>query len=89
MLTGERLHVAVLRLEPGARIANYRQDNEQIAFVIEGALEAELEAETVTIGKHCLLHLPPAARHTLAAPGGALIVLAQDKNGTSDGGATC
>jgi quercetin dioxygenase-like cupin family protein len=89
MLTGERLHVAVLRLEPGARIANYRQDNEQIAFVIEGALEAELEAETVTVGKHCLLHLPPAARHTLAAPGGALIVLAQDKNGTSDGGATC
>jgi quercetin dioxygenase-like cupin family protein len=89
MLTGERLHVAVLRLEPGARIANYRHDNEQIAFVAEGALEADLETEQVVVGKHCLLHLPPARRHTLSAAGGALIVLAQDKNGTSDAEATC
>jgi hypothetical protein len=57
--------------------------------VIEGTLEAELEADTVSVRKHCLLHLPPAARHTLSAPDGALIVLAQDKNGTSDGGASC
>jgi quercetin dioxygenase-like cupin family protein len=88
MLTGERLHVAVLRLEPGARIANFRQDNEQIAFVVEGEVEADLEPGPVTVGKRCLLHLPPATRHTLSAPGGALIVLAQDKNETSDGGAT-
>jgi quercetin dioxygenase-like cupin family protein len=89
MLTGERLHVAVLRLEPGARIVNYRQDNEQIAFVVEGTLEADLEPGQATVGKHCLLHLPPAKRHTLTAPEGALIVLAQDMNGTSDGEPAC
>jgi quercetin dioxygenase-like cupin family protein len=83
MLTGERLHIAVLRLEPGARIANYRHDNEQMAFVVEGALEADLEAGPVSVGKRCLLHLPPATRHTLTAPDGALIVLAQDKNGSA------
>jgi quercetin dioxygenase-like cupin family protein len=89
MLTGERLHIAVLRLEQGARIANYRQDNEQIAFVITGSLEADLEAGPVSVGKHCLLHLPPAMRHTLTAPDGALIVLAQDKNGGAEGGDAC
>jgi quercetin dioxygenase-like cupin family protein len=88
MLTGERLHIAVLRLSPGARLANYRHHNEQFAFVVEGALEAELEGELVTVNRRCLLHVPPGKRHTIAAPDGALIVLAQDKNGTS-GGEAC
>src|SRR4051812_38324665 len=42
MLTGERLHVAVLRMARGASLVNYRRDNEQLAFVIEGELEVDL-----------------------------------------------
>ena len=84
ILTGERLHIAVLRLEPGARLANYRRDNEQFAFVVQGALAAELDGELVSVARNCLLHLPPAIRHMLSAPDGAVIVLAQDKNETSE-----
>lgn len=90
MLSGERLHIALLRFLPGARLANYRHDNEQFAFVVDGALEADLDGDEVAVGRHCLLHLPPATRHTLSAPTGAVIVLAQDRNGTdSDGEAPC
>ena len=74
----------------GARLSNYRRDNEQFAFVIDGALEADLDGEEVSVGRHCLLHLPPATRHTLSAPTGALIVLAQDKHEPGpDGEASC
>jgi quercetin dioxygenase-like cupin family protein len=90
MLSGERLHIAVLRFLAGARLSNYRRDNEQFAFVIDGALEADLDGEEVAVGRHCLLHLPPATRHTLSAPTGALIVLAQDKHEPGpDGEASC
>jgi quercetin dioxygenase-like cupin family protein len=83
MLTGERLHVAVLRFAPGAQLANYRRDNEQLAFVVDGALEADIAEDEVTVRRRCLVHLPAGTRHTLTAPEGALIVLAQDKSGSA------
>jgi len=79
LLTGERLHVAVLRLEPGASLANYRRDNEQLAFVIDGRLEVDIEAQELEVGKRRIVHLPPGTRHELVAPDGALIVLVQDR----------
>jgi quercetin dioxygenase-like cupin family protein len=80
MLTGERLHVAVLRLARGATLTNYRRDNEQLAFVIEGELEVELNEEHLQVNRRCIVHIPPGARHELVAPEGALIVLAQDRS---------
>jgi quercetin dioxygenase-like cupin family protein len=79
LLTGERLHVAVLRFEPGAGLANYRLENEQLAFVVDGELEVDLNDEELELRKRCVLHIPPGVRHELVAPGGALIVLAQDR----------
>jgi quercetin dioxygenase-like cupin family protein len=79
LLTGERLHVAVLRLDPGARISNYRKDNEQLVFTAEGELEVQLGEESLDVPQYCVLHLPPGARHEIVAPTGATIVIAQDK----------
>ena len=79
LLSGERLHVCVLRLERGASISNYRKDNEQIVFTADGELEVLLEGEPVAVPLRCVLHLPPGTRHELVAPEGALIVIAQDK----------
>lgn len=79
LLTGELLHAGVLRFEPGATLANYRRDNEQFVFVVEGELEAELAGEMVEVHKRCLLHVPAGVRHELTAPHGALIVIAQDR----------
>ena len=78
LLTGEKLHVAVLRFAPGAVIARHAHENEQLTFVAEGALEAELEEERLGINEHCLLHVPPGVSHALAAPRGALVIIAQD-----------
>jgi quercetin dioxygenase-like cupin family protein len=80
LLSGERLYVAVLRLEPGATFSNYRRDNEQIVFVVEGELEAELENELLAITRRCILHLPPGAQHELRACGPTIAVVAQDKH---------
>jgi quercetin dioxygenase-like cupin family protein len=80
LLTGELLHIGVFRFQPGAKLTNYRKDNEQLVFVVEGALEAKLEDEPLLVGERCILHVPAGARHELAAPHGALVVLAQDKH---------
>jgi quercetin dioxygenase-like cupin family protein len=79
LLTGEKLHVAVLRLAPGAVIARHAHDNEQFTFVAEGTLEAELESDRVTVTERCLLHVPAGMAHALAAPRGALVLVAQDR----------
>jgi quercetin dioxygenase-like cupin family protein len=79
LLTGEQLQVAVLRFAPGAAIARHAHDNEQFAFVAEGALEAELERDRMTVNERCLLHVPSGLVHALTAPRGALVLIAQDK----------
>lgn len=78
LLTGELLHVGVLRFAPGAAIAEHAHDNEQFAFVVEGGLEAQLAGQTLHVSERCLLHVPPGMPHALTAPRGALVVIAQD-----------
>jgi quercetin dioxygenase-like cupin family protein len=79
LLSGERLHVCVLRLDPGARLSNYRKDNEQLVFTAEGELEVQFGEEPLDLAQYCVLHVPAGTRHELIAPHGALIVIAQDK----------
>ncbi len=79
LLTGELLQVGVLRLAPGATIPRHAHENEQLTFVIEGELQAELEGEPMRVTERCLLHVPAGAAHALAAPHGALVVIAQDR----------
>jgi quercetin dioxygenase-like cupin family protein len=79
LLTGERLHVGVLHLTAGAVLNNYRRDNEQFVFVVEGELDVELHEEQYIVPLRSLLHIPAGVRHELIAPHGAIIVIAQDK----------
>jgi quercetin dioxygenase-like cupin family protein len=80
LLTGERLHVCVLRLEPGARLKNHRPGNEQLVFVAQGSLDADLDDdEPLTIQQRCVLHIPPGLRHELHAPEPAIVVIVQDR----------
>ncbi|MDH3288011.1 MAG: cupin domain-containing protein [Betaproteobacteria bacterium] len=79
LLTGEKLHVAVMRFAPGAAIARHMHDNEQFTFVAEGTLEADLESDRMLVNEHCLLHVPSGTAHALTAPRGALVLIAQDK----------
>jgi quercetin dioxygenase-like cupin family protein len=81
ILSGERLHVAVLTFDPGAKLTNYRRDNEQIVFVVDGELEVDLGDQQLEVAKRCVLHIPPGTTHEIEAPRGARIVIAQDKAG--------
>jgi quercetin dioxygenase-like cupin family protein len=81
LLTGDHLHMIVLRLEAGASLSNYRKDNEQLVFAAEGELDVDLEDEHLVLARRCVLHIPKGTRHELVAPEGALIVIAQDKGG--------
>ena len=79
LLTGERLHVCVLRLDGGATLANFRRDNEQLVFVADGELEVDMGDEPLVVGRRCALHVPAGTRHELSAANPATVVSAQDK----------
>jgi quercetin dioxygenase-like cupin family protein len=79
LLTGERLHVGVQRFARGAKLANYRRDNEQLLFVIEGGIEADLQDQVVEVGPRSVVHLPAGTRHTVQALDDTLLLIAQDK----------
>ena len=79
LLTGERLHVCVLRLDGGATLANFRRDNEQLVFVADGELEVDMGDEQLVVGRRCALHVPAGTRHELYAANPAIVVIAQDK----------
>ncbi len=78
LVTGEKLHVSVMRFAPGASLAHHAHGNEEFTFVVEGELEAELEGERLQAGARCALHVPAGVAHSLAAPRGALVVTVQD-----------
>lgn len=81
MLTGELLHVAVLYFSPGAAVGPHTHDNEQFTFVVEGAMDSQLSGERMKVGERCMLHVPARVAHTLSAPRGATVVIAQDRRG--------
>lgn len=85
MLTGELLHVAVLRFAAGATLPHHAHDNEQFTFVVEGVLEADLAGERIAVTERCLVHVPAGVPHTLTAPRGAVVVIAQDRTANYSG----
>ncbi len=80
LLTGEKLHVALLRYPRGGTARIQSHQNEQFTFVVEGALKAEIAGEECIVGKHCLAHIPPGVPHRLGVNGkeDALVVTVQD-----------
>ncbi|MCC7485490.1 MAG: cupin domain-containing protein [Burkholderiales bacterium] len=79
-LTGEKLHVAVLRYPRGGKSRLLSRPNEQFTFVVEGALKAEVAGEEFRVRRHCIVHVPPGVSHRLVADGreDALVVTCQD-----------
>jgi quercetin dioxygenase-like cupin family protein len=80
LLTGERLHVALLRFPHGGTMQLHTHPNEQFTFVVEGAVRAEIGGEDFIVEKHCIAHIPPGVPHSFASDGGqdALVIMVQD-----------
>lgn len=80
VVTGEMLHVGLLRYPRGGAARSRSHPGEQFAIVVEGELRVEIDGEVLTAGQHCAVHVPPGVTFALAATRGsdALVVSVQE-----------
>jgi quercetin dioxygenase-like cupin family protein len=70
MITGERMMIAQIFLKKGCVVPRHHHENEQITYVLEGALRfrlGESGAEEVTVRAGEVLTIPPNLPHTAEA----------------------
>lgn len=80
IVTGELLHIAVLRYPRAGVLKVNANPAERFVFVASGALRGEIDGQPVTIGPRSIAHVPSGVPHGFAAAGDgdALVVIAQD-----------
>lgn len=70
LITGDRMMLAHVYLEKGCIVPMHHHDNEQLTYVLEGALRFWIgseEAEPVDVGPGEVLHLPSNVPHKALA----------------------
>jgi quercetin dioxygenase-like cupin family protein len=70
MITGERMMIAQIFLKKGCVVPRHQHENEQITYVLEGALRfrlGESGAEEITVRAGEVLTIPPNLPHTAEA----------------------
>ena len=70
MVTGERMMLAQIRLQKGALVPLHSHENEQLTYVVEGALRFTLgqdQNEEVVVSAGEVLHIPSSVPHKAEA----------------------
>src|SRR3954451_17155917 len=70
LITGDRLMLAHVYLEPGCIVPKHAHENEQVTYVLEGAMRFWLgddEAEVVEVAQGEVLHIPSWLPHKAEA----------------------
>jgi quercetin dioxygenase-like cupin family protein len=67
IITGEKAMVAQVFLAKGAVVPEHHHESEQITYILEGALEFQLEGKTVVVGKGQVLRIPSHVPHSAIA----------------------
>jgi quercetin dioxygenase-like cupin family protein len=67
MITGDRAMIAQVFFKKGGVVPLHQHENEQITYILEGALQFELEGRTVTVHKGEVLHIPSNVPHKAVA----------------------
>ena len=67
IITGDRTMVAQLFIKKGGVVPMHQHENEQISYMLEGALEFEVGGETVVIEKGGVLVIPSNVPHKAIA----------------------
>ncbi len=67
VITGERAMVAQVFIEKGGVVPEHHHESEQLTYIMEGALEFELEGKTVVVRKGQVLHIPSNVPHRAVA----------------------
>ncbi len=70
LITGERMMLAHVYLKKGAIVPRHSHDNEQLTYILEGALRfwiGEDESETLDVRAGEVLHIPSNVPHKAEA----------------------
>ncbi|MBM3728716.1 MAG: cupin domain-containing protein [Acidobacteria bacterium] len=67
LITGERAMVAQVFIKKGGVVPLHQHENEQITYILEGALKFELEGREVTVHKGEVLFIPSNVPHRAVA----------------------
>jgi len=67
IITGDKAMVAQVFLAKGAVVPEHHHESEQITYILEGALEFQLEGKTVVVGAGQVLRIPSHVPHSAVA----------------------
>lgn len=67
IISGERAMVSQVFLAKGAVVPQHHHESEQITYILEGALEFQIEGRTVVVGKGQVLLIPSHVPHAAVA----------------------
>ena len=67
VITGEKAMVAQVFIAKGGVVPEHHHESEQLTYIMEGALEFELEGQSVVVGKGQVLHIPSNVPHRAVA----------------------
>src|SRR5579863_7292341 len=67
VITGEKAMVAQVFIAKGAVVPEHHHESEQITYILEGALEFELEGRRVVVNAGEVLHIPSNVPHRAVA----------------------
>lgn len=74
-MTGGRMMVNWVRLEPGATVPDHEHPHEQVGLVLEGEIEMTIGGETLLIGPDTAYVVPGGVRHQgVGGPNGCLVL---------------
>ena len=68
-ITGEAMHVGLIRKAPGSGSKPHTHPNEQFSFVLEGALLFEFEDQACLVEPGSVIHIPAGVVHSSCATG--------------------
>ena len=77
LVTGDRMMLAHVYLDKGAIVPKHSHENEQITYILEGALRfwiGEDQQEEIVVGAGEVLHIPSNVPHKAEALGDTLDV---------------
>jgi len=67
VVTGERMTLAVVELEPGATVPEHKHENEQLGFVISGTITMRIGSETLELHPGDTYSIPSNVPHEATA----------------------
>ena len=75
VVSGERITLAVVELDPGAVVAEHAHENEQLGLVLRGSMAFRLGGEERELGPGDTWTIPPNTPHdSVAGPEGAVVI---------------